>query len=315
MARGITETDVHTAADELVAAGERPTVDRIRAHLGTGSPNTVTRWLETWWQGLAPRLHTHALQLALPAAPVPVSRLAQQLWEQALAAARTEAEQALAQDRLHLDAQRRGFETEEAAKQAQLQKHAVAEEQARQQLVAAENRLSDLKRASDLQQDQIGDLNAQRATLEARCGRLEADLVDSQRRATLREEALLADRDVQALHLRAVEDRAHGEIDRARQEAKELRAQLSALQRTRETLQHQRDQAIETAGIAQREASVQRGRAEALEQQFERLGDLPATVEATLAQIQPARKPSRESPGKASVAKGRVQGKKQKIST
>lgn len=39
MARGITENDVHTAADELVAAGERPTVDRIRSHLGTGSPS------------------------------------------------------------------------------------------------------------------------------------------------------------------------------------------------------------------------------------------------------------------------------------
>ena len=52
MARGITESDVHTAADEIVAAGKRPTVERIRAHLGTGSPNTVTRWLETWWQGL-----------------------------------------------------------------------------------------------------------------------------------------------------------------------------------------------------------------------------------------------------------------------
>jgi len=37
MARGITESDVHTAADELVARGERPTVERIRAHLGTGS--------------------------------------------------------------------------------------------------------------------------------------------------------------------------------------------------------------------------------------------------------------------------------------
>ena len=49
MARGITESDVHTAADEIVDGGERPTVERIRAHLGTGSPNTVTRWLETWW--------------------------------------------------------------------------------------------------------------------------------------------------------------------------------------------------------------------------------------------------------------------------
>lgn len=47
MARGITESDVHAAADQLVAAGERPTIERIRAHLGTGSPNTVLRWLET----------------------------------------------------------------------------------------------------------------------------------------------------------------------------------------------------------------------------------------------------------------------------
>lgn len=56
MAKGITETDVHTAADEIVAAGERPTVERIRAHLGTGSPNTVTRWLDTWWKQLGERL-------------------------------------------------------------------------------------------------------------------------------------------------------------------------------------------------------------------------------------------------------------------
>ena len=44
MARGITEIDVHNAADALVAGGERPTVERIRGYLGTGSPNTVTRW-------------------------------------------------------------------------------------------------------------------------------------------------------------------------------------------------------------------------------------------------------------------------------
>ncbi len=56
MACGITESDVNTAADELVAKGERPTVDRIRAHLRTGSPNTVTRWLETWWNRLGTRL-------------------------------------------------------------------------------------------------------------------------------------------------------------------------------------------------------------------------------------------------------------------
>ncbi|MCC4634776.1 DNA-binding protein [Xanthomonas dyei] len=56
--RGITESDVHGVADALVADGERPTVERIRAYLGTGSPNTVVRWLETWWQGLGARVAT-----------------------------------------------------------------------------------------------------------------------------------------------------------------------------------------------------------------------------------------------------------------
>ena len=44
--KGITQEQVHRAADALLQAGERPTVDRIRAFLGTGSPNTVTRMLE-----------------------------------------------------------------------------------------------------------------------------------------------------------------------------------------------------------------------------------------------------------------------------
>lgn len=48
MARGITELDFHQAADSVVLAGERPTVERIRAVLGTGSPNTVIR---IWTRG------------------------------------------------------------------------------------------------------------------------------------------------------------------------------------------------------------------------------------------------------------------------
>ena len=84
MARGITEHDVHTAADALVAAGERPTVERIRAHLGTGSPNTVTRWLETWWRALGLRLDGHQARLHLPEAPEAVARAAGQWWNLAL---------------------------------------------------------------------------------------------------------------------------------------------------------------------------------------------------------------------------------------
>ena len=88
MARGITETDVHTAADELVAAGERPTVERIRAHLGTGSPNTVTRHLDTWWQALGGRLEAQRKHLSMSEAPEAVATLAAQWWGVALEAAK-----------------------------------------------------------------------------------------------------------------------------------------------------------------------------------------------------------------------------------
>ncbi|MDE2085941.1 MAG: DNA-binding protein, partial [Xanthomonadaceae bacterium] len=69
MPKGITEMQVHTAADALVAAGERPTVERIRAHLGTGSPNTVTRLLDSWWQALGARLTAQHAVASIPDAP------------------------------------------------------------------------------------------------------------------------------------------------------------------------------------------------------------------------------------------------------
>ena len=312
MARGITETDVHTAADELVYAGERPTVDRIRAHLGTGSPNTVTRWLETWWRGLAPRLHAHRTQQAIPELPAPVSRLAEQLWEQAVGIAHADAEQALAQYRLQVDAQRRDLESREAEWQAQLRDAAAAADQARQALAAAEQRLADLQGANDLQQEQIRDLSEQSASLEARSARLEADLHAAQQRATQREESLIAERDAQAQHLRALEDRAHGEIDRARQETKDVRSQLAALQRTSEAIRQQREDAQAAIAAAQREAGVQRGRADALEQQLAGLGELPAALQATLAQLQPPK----PRPRKASAPpKAQVGHRRRKISS
>lgn len=51
MARpGITYDEVIAAIDAILAAGEEPTIQRIREHLGTGSPNTIHRHLVTWRQ-------------------------------------------------------------------------------------------------------------------------------------------------------------------------------------------------------------------------------------------------------------------------
>jgi len=92
VAGGITESGVHIAADELVAKGERPTVERIRTHLGTGSPNTVARWLETWWNRLGTRLQP--ARQDLEDAPAVLERLAGQWWELALSHVREAAHRA-----------------------------------------------------------------------------------------------------------------------------------------------------------------------------------------------------------------------------
>src|SRR5690606_34168315 len=99
-----------------------PTVERIRAHLGTGSPNTVLRWLDTWWEGLGARLRRKGPGFDLPHAPEPVADLAGQLWATALEHAKVVAAGALARerdllqtDRSVLDADRQDMEREAAA--------------------------------------------------------------------------------------------------------------------------------------------------------------------------------------------------------
>ncbi|CBA16036.1 conserved hypothetical protein [Xanthomonas albilineans GPE PC73] len=83
------------------AAGERPTVERIRAHLGTGSPNTVVRWLDTWWQGLGDRIAN---------VPEAVSALVGQWWTLALDHARSHAGEAIAAERTALQDARSSLE-------------------------------------------------------------------------------------------------------------------------------------------------------------------------------------------------------------
>lgn len=79
MARGITEEDVHRAADAIVARGERPTIERVRQELGRGSPNTVNRHLDAWWSTLAKRLAPQTDDL-----PGEVVELARKIWQQVL---------------------------------------------------------------------------------------------------------------------------------------------------------------------------------------------------------------------------------------
>jgi len=293
MARGITEFDVHSAADELVAAGERPTVERIRAHLGTGSPNTVTRWLETWWRGLGRRLQAQQIHVDVPAAPEVVTALAGEWWGRALVAARDESAQALAternallRDREALSDERTRLETEANALRADL-------EAARHSEQLAHAQTTELQRVVDQLQLQVQELTQQRAAALARGQELEVAREALQRHLQQAEEFARAERDSLTQHLRAVENRAYIEVDRARQEAKGLSSKLSALDKERTSIERRRRDHLEEARKAtaeiQQELAGQRARADGLEVQVENLRSLPLALEAALRKRSPAK--------------------------
>jgi hypothetical protein len=80
--RGITQSDVSHAADTLLRAGDRPTIEKIRAKLGRGSPNTINPMLDAWWKTLSARLDFGPA--ALHRLPESIAHIAEALWMQAL---------------------------------------------------------------------------------------------------------------------------------------------------------------------------------------------------------------------------------------
>ncbi|AKC88063.1 DNA-binding protein [Pseudoxanthomonas suwonensis] len=272
MARGITENDVHHAADALVAAGERPTVERIRAHLGTGSPNTVTRWLDTWWRQLGPRLQRHAMQVALPEAPESVARLAGQLWSHALAEARQQADAALEQDRHTLDKERarQQDERDAALVDARDARQVAAEARSACDLALAQAR--ELQQLVDQLKAQTTDLAVQRDGAQGRADRLDAELLALTTRFEEHKAGAERERDALDAHRRAFEDRAHQEIDLARQATKEARSEMAIALKGRDarelTLARERDEAVQRSAAVQGELGAQRARCQALEEQL-----------------------------------------------
>ncbi|MHC6218428.1 DNA-binding protein [Stenotrophomonas acidaminiphila] len=281
MARGITESDVHTAADALVANGERPTVERIRAHLGTGSPNTVTRWLDTWWKNLGLRLQSKRPDLK--DAPAVLAELAGQWWALALRHARESAleeiagaRQALAAEYDELRVQQQNFAEEASALHAQATASAQSERLALTQV-------AELRQLVDQLQSQLTESTQQRASMDQRLEQL--DVARQALEARLHEEQELArsERDSLMEHARSVEDRAAREVDQARQQTKDLQIKLASTEKLRTTTEQSLASALNAAQKAATEATKemdrQRARSQILEEQLTRI---PAAIEAAL---------------------------------
>lgn len=85
----VTQDDVDRAAVSLLMRGERPTIERVRGVLGRGSPNSVTKLLDRFYESLGARL-------AQEEAPESITKLAREMWGRALGLASAGVEEKIA---------------------------------------------------------------------------------------------------------------------------------------------------------------------------------------------------------------------------
>jgi len=273
MAVGVPENEVFAAADAVLARGERPTVERVRLELGRGSPARVGGLLDQWWARLALRLNG---ETRLPTLPGEVSQAFVAVWQQAIHLAQGVAEQALAEQRQVLIAEReRVAAVEDQARQdaAQYRQQAAEAAAGRQ---AAESRLADLELLLSQRQTQIEDLQQQREGLLHE--RREAQQHNHTLQQDLQALRLKAEQErvTQEGYIRGVEDRAHREVDRTREEGKAITAQFREAGRHVEQLQRRLESIQIELSQTQQCAAAQQARAETLEQQLTQLRQAPA---------------------------------------
>jgi chromosome segregation ATPase len=271
MPKGITQEQVNGAADGLVAAGEKPTVEKIREALGTGSPNTVIRMLEVWRGTLAQRLQD---AMTLPDMAPEVGQAFVEVWRLAVTHAATLAQEALTEDQNALFAAQTSLTQER-----KLWEIALAEAQANvadctAKLAQADAQLRERQALVDQLESQRIDLLQQRDRLHEQMERQRFDL------NTLRAESIATKE-----HMRVMEDRAHQEIDHARQEVKALLLRLE-----QERREHARAIAERTSQERELRAAIRTAEQSAAEQ-----SGRVAALEATLTQWRRTSAPTKKA--------------------
>lgn len=231
--RGVQMEEVWAAADAVLELGERPTIERVRQHLGRGSPNTVGPMLDGWFGSLAKRLQApgdvvDGAQDPDNPLPAPVLKAAKTLWGRALQLAHVSATDRISHARAELE------ERAEALRQAQVE---LQREQQRLEdrseayavaMRAKDAQITELSRqAHELQQQLV---SSQEQLSSARSeGAQMRQTAEAQRR---RNEAKDAEHQAERLRIeeraQAQERRLNAEVDRVRLESKRLAQQLES---------------------------------------------------------------------------------------
>jgi hypothetical protein len=206
MARGITETDVFTACDALLLAGERPTIERVRQKIGRGSPNTVSPMLDAWFKGLGRRLQDPGAFATASDVPNPVLQAAQHFWEVAQAESRRDVNARIAVGLA--DAELRADEALRAAGKAEAAAAAVAA-----RVATLEGEVTRAQAALDAERLDHRGTATQLEGAAARCSALETQVAELRQAAV--DERARADQAIAAANERSdgAERRAAMEIE------------------------------------------------------------------------------------------------------
>lgn len=317
--RGVQREDVWAAADAVLLAGEKPTIERVRQRLGSGSPNTVGPLLEQWFKHLGARLQDPGAFAAPAGVPEPVMQAAQHFWETALAQTRGDFEerlrQGLADAVANVEAEKEraeiagaaAFEASAKANRLQGELAELSEllRQAQEALAAESARLQEVRAALAAEKERLADerrrasedLNEFKKQLAAATDR--ADAAD--RRVALelereRSARARAERQVEALQKaveavreaeRIAKQQAHQKMEALHQREEALQSRLSLAEAELVAQQRLADlRAIDESKIV--EVAAAASQVTGLRTSLDRLA---AMVEAT---VQPAPKPARK---------------------
>jgi hypothetical protein len=264
--RGVQEVQVWSAADALLKDGLRPTIERVRQRIGSGSPNTVSPMLERWFATLGKRLEGPS---AIPVGggsshlPLALVTAAQQVWSAAL----HEAEQAQVQAS---EAARQEFMLERDAlmrRADELQQRELAFDQARIQLdealLASRQAVSAMEAQLHRQQqesarhlhDQEAEARRLRKALDDALGSKEALRENSAMELAARRRAYEEAEERHVVH----ERRLLSEVDRERLATRQANLELTREQKARtsdreafRTLQESAEDALRAEQAARR---------------------------------------------------------------
>lgn len=260
----ISRDEVFGAADALLLEGVRPSIERVRMHIGRGSPNTINDHLDVWWRKLGSRLRDLPGG-EFPQLPEAVAQRLVQLWNEALTAAHESLKSTLSQRNEALDVREQQLVAREVAVQQQAQ--------------AAETRAAALEAALDLMRRQLEEANQRARAIEEALEKRNADLsaLRGELERTQKEYAQLltqqerehaaatAERARLESRYEATEARWLTEVDRARHAAKAADNQVRELQARLETSRKEREALLNDAQLLRGKLTT----AEAVREQLE----------------------------------------------